>query len=241
MKNLLTENLDKFDSKGDPSYFFDKDHRLRGEISIQLIKDVAKKKPNHPQKLLSIACSTGVIEEKIKNQLGIEVYGIDAAKNPLHLAKKRGIITKYVDVNKSLPFRNGYFDFVFAGEIIEHIFDTKSFMKEICRVLKLGGYLVLTTPNFARFDDRLKLLFGKTPRQIIPLHPYLYLHIRHFTFDSLKKLFFLCGFSEIVLKTNVLSMDIFGKELILYSKILTRFFPTFGSTLITRAKNSKKT
>jgi len=67
-----------------------------------------------------------------------------------------------------LPFENNYFDFFFAGEIIEHLFDSRFFLKEIHRVLKINGYLILSTPNLARIDDRLKFLLGKTPRQITP-------------------------------------------------------------------------
>lgn len=235
---ILNCNLDKFDNSGDSDYFFRKDHQLRGKISIDLLNDVINKESKHPLRLLSIACSTGVIEEKIKDQLGITVFGVDAAKSSIKTAEKRGIITSYADASRPLPFEDNCFDFVFAGEIIEHIFDTKSFLMEINRVTKPKGYLILTTPNLARFDDRLKLLFGKTPRQISPLHPYLNLHIRPFTFDLLKNTLDVCGFSETVLHTNVFTTDLFGNDIKLYSKFFTNLFPTFGSTLIVRSRKS---
>ena len=236
MKVSLKDNISEFDNIEDHGYFFNKDHQLREEISIKLLSEVINKKSEYPARLLSIACSTGVIEEKIKNRLGIIVFGVDAAKNSLKTARKRGVITKYANVSKSLPFKDDYFDFVFAGEIIEHIFDTKSFLTEIHRVLKPNGYLILTTPNLARFDDRLKFLFGKTPRQIAPFHPYLYLHIRPFTFDLLKKALTDCNFTDIILRTNVIALNFFGKEIKFYSKLLARLFPTFGSTLIVKAE-----
>lgn len=188
MKLSLNDNIAQFNSTKDHDYFFNKDHKLRAKIVIELINDVIDKKAEVPQKLLSIACSSGVIEEEMKDRLGIIVFGIDAAGKSLEIARKRGIITKKCDVSNPLPFENNHFDFVYAGEIIEHIFDTKSFLKEIHRVLKPGGYLILTTPNLARLDDRIKFIFGKTPRQIAPLHPYLYLHIRPFTYDLLKNM-----------------------------------------------------
>jgi len=240
MKASLKDNISKFNSLKDHDYFFNKDHQLRGEISIELISKVINKKSKHPPKLLSIACSTGVIEEKIKNKLGIIVFGVDGAKNSLKTARKRGIITKCTDVSKPLPFQNSYFDFVFAGEIIEHIFDTRSFLEEIYRLLKPNGYLILTTPNLARFDDRLRFLFGKTPRQVAPLHPYLYLHIRPFTFDLLRNTLNACNFANITLRTNVIALNFFGKEIKLYSRVFTRLFPTFGSTLIVRAQKIAK-
>ena len=238
MNNLLKNNVNKFNIVEDCDYLLRKDNQLRGDISIELLNDVIDKKRTCPQKLLSIACSIGIIEEKMKGRLGIVVYGIDVAKDALEKASERGVITKYADVSKCLPFEDGYFDFVFAGEVIEHILDTKAFLTEIHRVLGLKGYVVLTTPNLARFDDRLKLLFGKTPRQTSPLHPYLYLHIRPFTFDSLKNALKACGFTEIILRTNVFTVDFWGKKITLYPKFLTRLFPTLGSTLIVRAKKS---
>jgi len=236
MKVDLKSNIDQFDSVKDHDYFFTKDHQLRGEISIKLIEEVINKKAKQPQKVLSIACSTGVIEEKMKNRLGLIVFGIDRAKKSLETARKRGIITKCVDVSGSLPFESEYFDFVFAGEIIEHIFDIRSFLEEVCRVLKINGYLILSTPNLARIDDRLRFLLGKAPRQIAPFHPYLYFHIRPFTFELLKKALLDCGFTDIVLKTNVIALKFFDRELKVYSRFLTNLLPTFGTTLIVRAK-----
>jgi SAM-dependent methyltransferase len=236
MKLSLNDNITKFNNTKDHDYFFNKDHKLRGEISIELISEIINKKSKYPPKLLSIACSTGVIEEKIKNKLGIIVFGVDGAKKSLKTAHKRGIITKCADVSGPLPFENNYFDFVFAGEIIEHIFDSRFFLEEIHRVLKTNGYLVLSTPNLARLDDRLKFLFGKAPRQIAPFHPYLYLHIRPFTFELLKKSLLDCGFIDIALKTNVIALKFFGRELKIYFRLLTNLLPTFGATLIIRAK-----
>jgi len=238
MRIFLRDNIDKFDTAKDHNYFFTKDHQLREDISIKLIGEVIDKKAKQPQKILSIACSTGVIEEKIKNRFGLIVFGIDGVKESLKTAHKRGIITMCTDVSGSLPFGNNYFDFVFAGEIIEHIFDSQFFLEEIHRVLKTNGYLILSTPNLARVDDRLRFLLGKTPRQIAPFHPYLYLHIRPFTFELLKKSLLDCGFTDIVLKTNVIALKFFGRELKIYSRLLTNFYPTFGPTLIIRTKRN---
>lgn len=240
MNDFLRDNVGKFDTAEDSEYFFRRDHQLRAQISIKLLSDVIDRKPKNPPRLLSIACSTGVIEKDIKDKLELIVFGIDAARKSLKMANKRGIITTYADISKGLPFEDAHFDFVFAGEIIEHILDTRFFLMEIHRVLKSKGYLVLTTPNLARIDDRLKLLFGKAPRQTSPLHPYLYLHIRPFTFDSLKNALKICGFTEIVIRTNVFAIDFWGKKMTLYSRFLTRLFPTFGSTLIVRAKRISK-
>lgn len=234
MDLIFRHNVEKYNKKEESAYLFRKDHQLRGDVAIEMINEVVKK--NKKQKLLSIACSVGVIEEKIIKELGLIVYGIDGAKDALKETKKRGVITKFGDVSKTLPYKNGYFDFVFAGEIIEHLMDTKSFLNEIHRVLKPKGYLIITTPNLARIDDRIKLFFGKTPRHTSPIHHYLYLHIRPFTFDSLKKALNMCGFGEITLRSHLMAVEFANRKYELYSNFLAKLFPTLGATLIVRAR-----
>jgi len=48
----------------------------------------------------------------------------------------------------NLPFRDCVFEEVFAGQLIEHLEDPLKFLKECKRVLKEGGMVTVTTPNF---------------------------------------------------------------------------------------------
>ena len=236
MDSIFKHNTDIYNQEEETAYLFKPDHQLRGDIVIELIREVIKNPKK--QKLLSIACSIGVFEEKIIRNLKLMVYGIDGARMALKEAKKRGVITKRGDITNSLPYKDNTFDFVFAGEIIEHLIDVKSFLNEINRILKPGGYVVITTPNLARIDDRIKLLFGKTPRNVNPLHPYLYLHIRLFTYESLKSALKICGFRNPTLKTNIITIEIFNINFKFYSSFLTKLFPAFGGTLIVRAQKN---
>jgi len=81
MRIYLRDNIDQFDTAKDHDYFFTKDHQLREEISIKLIQEVIDKKAKQPQKILSIACSTGVIEEKIKDRLALLFLELMEQKN----------------------------------------------------------------------------------------------------------------------------------------------------------------
>ena len=53
----------------------------------------------------------------------------------------------YVSDGLSIPLESKTVDIFFAGESIEHIDNTDVFLDEVCRVLKLEGILILTTPN----------------------------------------------------------------------------------------------
>jgi 2-polyprenyl-3-methyl-5-hydroxy-6-metoxy-1,4-benzoquinol methylase len=75
------------------------------------------------------------------------------------------------------------FDYVFASEIIEHLLDTDFFLEECQRVLKKGGVLVLTTPNFTYIRHRVEMLFGKYP---VCMWPRFGAHVRMFTHEQMK-------------------------------------------------------
>jgi SAM-dependent methyltransferase len=64
------------------------------------------------------------------------------------------------DVINRLPFDDGAFDHVFSIEGIEHFENPWTFIKELCRVLKPGGRLFISTPNTFSVDARVKYLLG---------------------------------------------------------------------------------
>jgi SAM-dependent methyltransferase len=62
----------------------------------------------------------------------------------------------------SFPFNDQQMDVVVFGEVLEHMTnDPMHAMREISRVLKPGGQLVLTTPNAARIENVVALLEGR--------------------------------------------------------------------------------
>lgn len=135
-------------------------------------------------KLLDVGCSYGDFGQKLM-RLGFTVYGVDIRKTHLAQSKKRGLIAKYADVEKGLPFEDSFFDVVFAGEIIEHLYDTTSFVSELSRVTKPHGLVIVTTPNLASLQNRLSLLLGKLPGIVNHLEKSVG-HIRYYTFSDLK-------------------------------------------------------
>lgn len=52
-----------------------------------------------------------------------------------------------LDSKKRFPFKTGFFDFVFASNIIEHLHHREQFEREILRVLKPGGRALFLTPK----------------------------------------------------------------------------------------------
>ena len=99
--------------------------------------------------LLDIACGTGNGTLRFRNK-GYKVCGADYDKNQIDKNIKR--ITDENDITfkqeniMNLSFSNATFDVVLCMETIEHVDPDKS-LKELKRVLKKGGYLILSTPQ----------------------------------------------------------------------------------------------
>jgi SAM-dependent methyltransferase len=94
------------------------------------------------------------------------------------------------DCNQDFAFADdSSLDVVFAGEVIEHIFDDQRFLQQIHRVLRPGGVVALTTPNLFFLVNRIVMPFGRMP--FFAYEPYHY-HI--YSRSTLSALVGECGF-----------------------------------------------
>lgn len=62
------------------------------------------------------------------------------------------------DLNRPLPIADDSFDVVAALEVIEHLENSYALLREITRILKPGGYAVVSTPNESNLAARLSYL-----------------------------------------------------------------------------------
>lgn len=72
------------------------------------------------------------------------------------------------DFSEKTSFDSDYFDAIFLGDVIEHLIEPDKLVIELHRVLKNGGVLIITTPNFASLINRFSLLFGFAPTNYHP-------------------------------------------------------------------------
>src|SRR5581483_3094566 len=64
---------------------------------------------------------------------------------------------------QDLPFPDGTFDFVSCNHVLEHIFRTEKFVREIRRVLQPQGLAVISVPNTAAWMNRIAFLVAGQP------------------------------------------------------------------------------
>ena len=104
------------------------------------------------EKILDVACGRGTLSLKIAER-GCEVHGVDisedAIKGAKRLAEREKIVCEFeVGSAEDLPYADGYFDKVICSSSLEHFKDDIKALKEMHRVLKPNGSVVLTTDSF---------------------------------------------------------------------------------------------
>ena len=178
-------------------------------------------------KVLDLGCGRGELAIWVASE-GSEVYGIDYSREAIKLAnialskQPQNIKEKvsFLQMNaKKLSFADNYFDIIVSLEVWEHLYpaEQKTSLKEILRVLKSGGEVIIhTEPNriFNQYVYRLwcyplsslliflnKCLTGKKypnlPKwSLTALNKSRILHVNEPTYYSLKTLF--CSINGLV-------------------------------------------
>lgn len=133
------------------------------------------------ERMVDIGCGFGGLPKTVAKHLGIdEVHGIDIDAEVLGEAQEKGIVTHHVDVDKApLPFTNGYLDLVTSFGMMDYLPFFDSLVREMYRVLRPGGHVLISLPNVASWHNRLMLMLGYQPRdvevsrEILPgVHPW---------------------------------------------------------------------
>lgn len=104
---------------------------------------------------LDIGCGSGEITKVIgTSSLSRKYYGVDLIKT-FDPNEKNYINTKVYYEGNHIPFPDNYFDFITLLHVIHHVPNIDGFIKEMTRVLKPGGYLVLREHNIENEKDKL--------------------------------------------------------------------------------------
>ena len=179
---------------------FEDTYRENMDVILSMVE------PDGNAKILDCGCGNGDFTRELANRIGTShIYGIEFIKELAHAAENKGIKVYQANLNENLPIEDETFDFVHANQIIEHLYETDLFIREIYRVLKQGGYAIVSTPNLASFHNIVSLVFGKQPfpahisNEVIVglLAKSLHgkhkdkgsIHLRAFTYSGLRELF----------------------------------------------------
>lgn len=145
--------------------------------------------PPKPARVLDVGAGEGYLCKLLKER-GYEVEACDYQED---LFKVPGIPFHKADLNRSIPLPDGRFDCIVSIEVLEHLENHVQFMREVMRVLRPGGTVILTTPNVLSLPSRWHFfLYGYTDCAPRPLDPSLdAYHMQHINPISVPEILFL--------------------------------------------------
>ena len=120
-------------------------------------------------RILDVGAYPGHLALILRNVYGCLVYGVSGttSKGFERKMEEYDINMRKLNIERQrLPFDNKSFDTVFLTEVIEHLFNPYLVIREVGRVLKENGVLILSTPNFVSLRKRIHFLQGKS---ILPI------------------------------------------------------------------------
>ena len=101
---------------------------------------------------LDVGCGFGMLFLAYSRSFGnSELIGVDvsdvAVNYALEIARSRAFVHQFVNADAIfLPFKSGYFDLVFALDVLEHLEDPQKVLMEMARCLKEDGVMIVTVP-----------------------------------------------------------------------------------------------
>jgi len=145
------------------------------------LKSIAAELPSgRVLKILDAGCGEGHWLEAARERApGNDYYGFDVIKVAVNSAKERCPFAKIQlgDI-AAMPAPDNFFDVIVCTEVLEHIIDYESAVKEMKRVLRPSGFLILTFPNEFNWTIG-RWLLGRKPVKIVD-------HINAFTPGTMK-------------------------------------------------------
>ncbi|MGA2471195.1 MAG: bifunctional glycosyltransferase/class I SAM-dependent methyltransferase [Solirubrobacteraceae bacterium] len=195
-------------------------------------------------RLLDLGCSGGLLAERAR-ALGHHVVGVDVRDLPqVHARVDRFICA---DLDHGLPdavAREGPFDIVLAGDVLEHVREPGLLLEQAARILSSAGALIVSVPNFGHWYVRVRALLGIFDYDQRGLLDRT--HVRFFTRRSIERELHAAGLRTVRAHVTGLPLDVLarggrpGKRAVsVLDRAAVALFPTlFGYQLLYQCETS---
>jgi len=118
----------------------------RRKILAGFVEEICRQVTDRRPRILDVGCGTGA------NLLMLSEYGdaagVDISEDALAFCRERGLDKVRLGAGEQLPYDDGTFDLVTAFDVVEHMDDDLAGLREMRRVLRPGGRVLLFVPTF---------------------------------------------------------------------------------------------
>ena len=196
----------------DPKVLFETEYDFSKDTARFELLELMVVPEDKPANILDIGCATGkTLKEIGKQRPKANLYGVELDKK---LAKKAG---KYGEIfagpiEDFLKQNKVKFDYVLAGDVIEHLLEPWITLREIKKIIKPEGWLLASIPNVQNIMVVLNLLNGRWP---YPSNDIINKwHLRFFTLYEIEEMLRITGFKEYSFGANMLGITDGVKKII---------------------------
>ncbi|MFA4872192.1 MAG: radical SAM protein [Patescibacteria group bacterium] len=152
-------------------------------------------------RILDLGCASGYLAKELKRGDNF-VAGLDISEKYAGELKEQLDFFAVMNVESDewpMEFLDHKFDLIIMAEVLEHLFDQPGFLDKLKTILKPDGEIIISTPNFLLWNNRIRMLFGQYGEKE---YFYDYGHIHLLSYDGLKKLISRAGY-EITVENNI--------------------------------------
>lgn len=170
-----------------------------------------------PAKILDIGCGNGRFLGNLIDK-GYETCGIELPGKAAQRARKIPRLHLKIGRLSANDFHDKYFDAITMWHVFEHFSEPKSTLKIIQKIVKPGGYLIISMPNIESFQSR--LFRGKWLALDPPKHLFfmgaadLASNIKGFGFDLIKLNYFSLEQNPFCIQQSILNYFLDDREVL---------------------------
>ncbi|HEY4424868.1 MAG TPA: methyltransferase domain-containing protein [Pyrinomonadaceae bacterium] len=121
-------------------------HIGRRKIIASFVEDICRRVTDRRPRILDVGCGTGA-NLLMLSKFG-DAEGVDVSEDALAFCRERGLENVKLGAAEQLPYDDGTFDLVTALDVVEHLDDDLAGLREMRRVLRPGGRVLLFVPTF---------------------------------------------------------------------------------------------
>ncbi len=174
------------------------------------LKDLQKHKSNGRLLDVGFGCGTFL---KLAREGGFEVFGTEISEYACRYAQHVLELDVFRGELEEARLPSESFDLVTLWHCLEHLADPKAALKEIHRVLKKNGLLLVAVPNLDNYITRVLYVLARGKRLKLFSVNAKELHLWHFTTQSLAALLNAAGFKVVEVNLDLAQIE-FSKKIV---------------------------